>query len=428
MCTCLESKWVLLSKVIILGGAGQVGGAALRDLIETSDVGEIVIADINFEAAQKLVSKVKRGNVIVNKTDVTKRQETINVLKGADVVINCTPMFWSVHVIEIALEAKVHYIDFNGDFPLQMELHDEFQKNGLTAVTNMGECPGVIDLMAMYVVDKLDSVENIEAFAADKDFTQGMPDYYFTWSPEGEISFIGSPAIMWKRQKTEKSILPPKSALEVLDLEQPVRWQDGELVKVPSMTKKKTVQFPEPIGEVEVYLAPHSEQFTYPIYFKDKGLQSVSFWESIDWRTAFLYKMGFGSDEPLNVKGTEVKPIDFISALIRKNKMVGFPEKVAPDHYEADKVIANGKKNGKDATYTIDTIFPPNKKWKTSGQANAVGIPGSITTQMILNGEIKKRGVFLTGTCGIRPEPFFKELAKRGVKFYVTDKEQMAFT
>lgn len=73
-----------MSKAIFLGGAGIVGGAALRDLIETSDVGEIVIADINFEAAQKLVGEVKGGNVIVNKTDVTNRQEMINVLKGAD--------------------------------------------------------------------------------------------------------------------------------------------------------------------------------------------------------------------------------------------------------------------------------------------------------------------------------------------------------
>jgi lysine 6-dehydrogenase len=417
----------LLSKIVILGGAGQVGEAALRDLIETSDVGEIIIADINFEAAKKLVDKVKCGYVSPKKTDILNRQEAINVLKGADVVINCTPMFWSVHVIKLALEAKVHYIDFSGDFTLQKELHDEFQKNDLTAVTNMGECPGVIDLMAMYVVDKLDSVENIEAFAADKDFTEGMPDYYFTWSPEGEISFIGSPAFVWKRQKSEKSIPYPKSLFDALDLEQPVKWQDGELVKVPSMSKKKTVQFPEPIGEVEVYLAPHSEQFTFPIYFKDKGLQSVSFWESINWRTVFLYKMGFGSDEPLNVKGTKVKPIDFISALIRKKNMVGFPETVTPDHYEADKIIATGKKNGKDATYIIDIIFPPNKKWKTSGQANFVGIPGSITTQMILNGEIKKRGVFITGTSGIKPEPFFKELAKRDVKFYITGKQQITF-
>jgi len=164
------------------------------------------------------------------------------------------------------------------------------------------------------------------------------------------------------------------------------------------------------------------------MYFKDKGLQSVSFWENVDWRTVFLYDMGFGSDEPLNVKGAKVAPIDLISALIRKNNIVGFPETVTPDHYEADKIIATGKKNGKDTTYIMDTIIPPNKKWKTSGQANSVGIPGSITTQMLIKGKINKRGVFITGESGIRPEPFFKELAKRGVKFYMISKEQIAFT
>lgn len=56
-----------MSKVVILGGAGQVGEAALRDLIETSDVAEIVIADINLKAGQKLVDKVKCGYVSAKK-------------------------------------------------------------------------------------------------------------------------------------------------------------------------------------------------------------------------------------------------------------------------------------------------------------------------------------------------------------------------
>jgi saccharopine dehydrogenase-like NADP-dependent oxidoreductase len=304
-------------------------------------------------------------------------------------------------------------------------LHDEFKKSDLTAVTNMGECPGIIDLMAMYVVDKLDSVENIESMGVDRDFTKGMPEYYFTWSPEGQIIGAGAPGIVWKRRKGEKRLPSPKSLLDAFEMD--LEWEDGEIIRVLS-TEKKTVQFPEPIGEREVYLVPHLEQATFPVYFKDKGLQSVSFWENMDWRTVFLYDMGFGSDEPLNVKGAKVAPIDFISALIRKNNIVGFPETVTPDHYEADKIIATGKKNGKDTTYIMDTVIPPNKKWKTSGQANSVGIPGSITTQMILKGEIKKKGVFITGESGIRPEPFFKELAKRGIKFYMTSKEPLAFT
>lgn len=415
-----------MSKVVILGGAGQVGEATLRDLIETSDVSKIVIADINLKAAQKLVDKVKCGYVSAKKNDIFNRQETINLLKGADVVINCTPFMFSFHVTKLALEAEVHYIDFSGDFIQQKELHDEFKESDLTAVTNMGECPGIIDLMAMYVVDKLDSVENIESMGVGRDFTKGMHKYYFTWSPEGQISVMGLPGVVWKRRTTEKRLPPPKSLLDAV--EHPVEWENGETTLFPCMTKKKSVQFPEPIGEIEVYLVPHLEQLTFPVYFKDKGLQSVSFWENVDWRTVFLYDMGFGSDEPLNVKGVKVAPIDFISTLIRKKNMVGFPETVTPDYYEADKIIATGKKNGEDTTYIMDTVIPSNKKWKTSGQANSVGIPGSITTQMILKGEIKNRGVFITGESGIRPEPFFKELAKRGITFYMTSKGQIAFT
>jgi len=416
-----------MSKVVILGGAGQVGEAALRDLIETSDVREIVIADVDLKAAQRLVDKVKCGYVSAKKGDIFDRQETVRLLKGADVVINCTPFMFSHHVIKLALEAKAHYIDFNGDFIKQKELHDEFQKNDLTAVTNMGECPGIIDLMAMYAVDKLDSVENIEAISVGKDFTKGMPPYYFTWSPEGQIISMGAPAVVWKRRKgkAERRLPAPKSLFDAFEAD--FEWEDGEIIHV-STREKKIVQFPEPIGETEVSQVIHIEQATFPMYFKDKGLQNVSFWENIDWKTVFLYEMGFGSDQPLNVKGAKVAPIDFIAALIRKNNMVGYPETVTPDYYDADKIIATGKKDGKDTTIIMDAIFPSNKKWKTSGQANPVGISGSITAQMILKGKIKKRGVFVTGETGIKPEPFFNELAKRNVKFYMASKEQIAFT
>ncbi|PYS49562.1 MAG: hypothetical protein DMF68_09625 [Acidobacteria bacterium] len=104
--------------MIVLGGCGEMGSEATRDLAQTSEFDEIVIADI----------------------DLSK-----------------------------AIGAKVNYLDLGGLYntPKQLELDEEARASGVTICLGCGATPGVTNLMARRAADQLDEVSEVHiAFAS----------------------------------------------------------------------------------------------------------------------------------------------------------------------------------------------------------------------------------------------------------------------
>ncbi|MCL0097750.1 saccharopine dehydrogenase NADP-binding domain-containing protein [Dehalococcoidia bacterium] len=58
-------------KVIVLGGAGDMGSEAVKDLVRFPEVERITIADLNTTAAEKLASSLGEEKVRVQKVDAT---------------------------------------------------------------------------------------------------------------------------------------------------------------------------------------------------------------------------------------------------------------------------------------------------------------------------------------------------------------------
>ena len=58
-------------RVIMLGGCGEMGSEATRDLARTSDFEEIVIADIDLPKAQRFADELGGGRVRAEKIDAS---------------------------------------------------------------------------------------------------------------------------------------------------------------------------------------------------------------------------------------------------------------------------------------------------------------------------------------------------------------------
>ncbi|KXA90152.1 hypothetical protein AKJ62_01620 [candidate division MSBL1 archaeon SCGC-AAA259D14] len=98
---------------------------------------------------------------------------------------------------------------------------------------------------------------------------------------------------------------------------------DGETRSLPPLSGNKIVGFPDPIGSVECFHTIHSEPATIPNSFEDKGIREVS-WrlgvpERLDEVMKSLISVGFGSEDPLEFKGTLVPPAKFLQSLIWRN-------------------------------------------------------------------------------------------------------------
>ncbi len=397
-------------KVVVLGGAGLTGQCAVRDLVESGEVSEVVIADINLPKAKEIADSIPKGNVSAAFVDLRNRKETTGVLKGADVALNSAYYYFHVDAMEAALAAGTHYLDQGGLSFLesghdltkfkQMQLNDRFKEAGLTALVCMGNCTGISNVMSRYVVDKLDSVETIRIRDGWKDFTKDAPPWLVTWSIDTLLDEFAMSAII---------------------------FENGEHKEVPSLSRSEVVNFPDPVGPQEVYVTRHSEQITLPYSFRNKGIKNVTWMEGGPGflETKALADAGFKSNEPVDVDGVKISPRKFLLNLLASRNLLGYPKGVIVDDYETARIEVIGQSGGNRAAYTIDWVGRAKKEWGASAGEYLVGVPSSIATQMLAQQQIKQKGVVLPENC-VDPKTFLAELTRRGIRITETVSTEVA--
>jgi lysine 6-dehydrogenase len=381
-------------KVVVLGGAGLTGKCAVRDLIRSPKVSEVVVADIDEKRARKFALSLRNKKVRYAAVDVRKRERTAALLKDADVALNAVQYYFNLDVMKAALTAKAHYLDLGGLFHMtrkQLKLNEAFKRAGLTAVVGMGCVPGVSNVMARWAVDRLDSVETIRIRDGWRDFTPNAPRFVATWSIQTFTDEFQQNAIL---------------------------YENGAYREVPPITLGETITFPAPIGQVEVFTTLHSELATFPSSFKRKGIRNVNWKEGgpKGWHSDYqlIAALGLTSRNPLKVKGTSVSPRDVFLKLLESNNLLGYPESIIPEDCECSRVEVLGKKQGRRAELQLEVFCRSKKEWKASSAQYGVGIPASIVTQMLGDGRIERRGVFPPENCVDAPT-MFSELGKRGM-------------
>jgi lysine 6-dehydrogenase len=150
-------------KIIVLGGCGAMGSEATRDLAQTSNFEEIVIADANLQRAEALAAELGGGRVRAIHADANDEATLSAQLRGFDVIANCTTYHFGLNVTRAAIKARVNYIDLGGLYntPRQLELDAEARQAGVTICLGCGATPGVTNLMARRAADQLDEVDEV---------------------------------------------------------------------------------------------------------------------------------------------------------------------------------------------------------------------------------------------------------------------------
>ena len=92
-------------RVVVLGGAGEVGAEVTRDLAQVDDIDSLVIADVDERRAAELADELGRPGAVALKLDVRDRDQALAALAGADVLMNCTSFALFDDVFAVALAA-----------------------------------------------------------------------------------------------------------------------------------------------------------------------------------------------------------------------------------------------------------------------------------------------------------------------------------
>lgn len=376
-------------RVVVIGGAGAMGQIIVRDLLEAGNI-EVVVADYDRDKADAFAESLRSENVRGEFTDITNKPIMVKILSKAACVINSTPYYHNVNVMEAALEAGCNYIDLGGLFHVtkeQIKLDEQFKAKNLTAIVGMGAAPGMTNIMAAAAQQVLDTVDTIDVLVGSVDNVQ-----------------------------VDHPFLPPYSIETLIDeyTLNPMVFEDGEYKSEKPLSGAVMVDFPEPVGTQEAIYTLHSEVYTLPITYKEKGVRRVTFRLGLPLefheKIKFLMALGFGSKEKFATREGEFTPRKLLAEVIGSFAVPQYD----PDDCEVVRVDVQGKKDGKEKLVRMQTTVVADKKWNVSCGALDTGVPPSIAAQMIISGAISGKGV-LAPEVAVAPEPFFAELAKRNI-------------
>jgi len=376
-------------RVTVLGGAGAIGSIAVGTLASTGFFPEIVIADINVEKARILASKLGPGKVSAIKVNAEDPDSIREAIEGSSVVLNCVGPFYKYGptVLEAVIDSGINYVDICDDYDATRKLlamDEKARKRGISALIGMGSSPGISNVLVRFCADTLlDKVESIDIYHAHG----------------GEK--VEGPAVV-------------KHRIHSMVIDIPM-FLDGEfrtvrLFEESGRMLEEDVEFPG-IGRYRVYAYPHPETITLPQHIK--GVKRVTnlglvlppaYAELIK----SIVRLGMIDEEPIEVKGCRVSPLDFAVAFILSQREKLLRDAGITEPMGCLMVVVKGKSKGKGYKY----VFWMSSKGR--GMGEGTGIPAALGTILMAQGKIKRKGVF-PPEAGVNPMDMFS-LAQKFIK------------
>ena len=404
-------------RIVLLGGAGLMGRATARDLLERHPALELVIADLDVAAAERLAAALTEavpsaagGRVSAASVDVTDADATRAAIRGADAVVNSTLYYFNVAVMRAALAERIPYVDLGGLFHItreQLKLDDEFRAAGVTAIIGMGSTPGITNVQARHAASLLSELDAIRIYCGNTP----NPDSPSAWgySIHTILDEVSKP---------------------------PVVYRDGEFRELQPLAEPEPWRFLEPIGVQEVHHSLHSEIATLPLTIP--GVRDVSFKLNHFGFTPramrelkALADAGLDSMEPVHVPDRRdgaaapaaVRPRDVLIAALERDaeRRSGEARERGedPDAFVVDNeevaVEVDGARNGERVTVRVDTLARGREDWRLAGGTLLTATPPGIVAMWLADGSLVQPGVHPPET-SVDPTRLFEALDERGFR------------
>ena len=365
-------------KIIVMGGAGDVGSRCAEDLVATEGVEQVTIADSNMEAAERVKESCAGSGAAVDvaMVDANDHAALVDAMSGHDVAASALGPFhrFEAKLVAAAVDAGIHYTsvcdEWNAAQDVMERFHAPAKEKGVVILSGLGTSPGFTNVGIRYLCDQLD--EPTEA-------------NIYIYQP---LNAGGGPAVF----KHMFFIMSGKVAV----------WRDGKLEMIKACSEKRKVEFPE-FGRIKVWNMGHAEPVTVPKFIPQ--LKTVNFF------------MGYGKGAELFVIPSQLNLFDTPKKVDNAVKFVWqieeLAEKLFPEQepaHGAVRIDVWGKKDGRTVRKTLCGL----------GQMReATGLSLSVGTRMLLNDELLidkgQGGVFAPEGC-LEPQKFIVSMRDKGLE------------
>lgn len=435
-------------KTILVLGAGRSSSALITYLLRHAVLQEwkIVVGDVSEAAARLRIGGSTRGHAIL--FDIHDKTIAAETVRGADVVISLMPAHLHHLVAKLCVEQEKHLLNASYVTPEMQALHEEASAKNILLLNECGLDPGIDHMSAMLLIDKIRQeggrLITFESFTGGLISPETDPEnpwrYKFTWNPRN---------VVMAGQATAKFL------------------QEGQFKYTPyqQLFKRLTTVSVPGFGEYEGYANRDSLK-----YIETYGLQGIR-----NMLRGTLRNPGYCAawdvlaqlgccDDTYTMEGvSDMTHRDFINAFLNYDSQLMVEEKLC----SAFKILPNGAemkrlrwsglfdreavglKEGTPAQ-VLEHIL--NKKWRLNpgdkdlivmwhkfvyevngrkkevhasltavgddanytAMAKTVGLPLGIAAKLLLEGNIKSRGVCIPVMKEIY-EPVLQELSELGI-------------
>jgi lysine 6-dehydrogenase len=361
-------------KIIVLGGAGDVGSRAVEDLVLSPDVEMVTIADRNTAAADRLAAELRgRGAQIeVRAVDASDQRALVEAMRGHDIAASTLGPFYrfETKLASAAIEAGVDYASICDDWSAAQavltECDEPARRAGRIVLTGLGTSPGVTNVGIRYVAGQLDRIRRVDVNV---------------FQP---LNAGGGEAVL-------KHMLFITSG-------RVAAWRQGAQVMLPACSEARIVEFPR-YGRIKVWNMGHTEPVTIPHFIP--GLEECNFFMGFGRGSALVVwpaRRGlFGGDRRIDLVARLMAPMERLTS--GREPALG-----------AVRVDVWGEKGGERVQRMLCGI----------GQMReATGVSLSVGAQMLVRKEIltEEGGVYAPEAC-LKPDIFLPAMKAKGVEAF----------
>lgn len=373
-----------MANVLVLG-AGMVGSVMAADLSRDAGL-TVTVADVSETNLERAAHKAG-GRVRTVRADLSDAATITKLARANDVVLGALASRLGLAALRAVIASGKPYCDISFMAEDALELSEFARTAGVCAVVDMGVAPGMSNLLAGYAAKLLSPCDSIEIYVG------GLPRLR-TWPFDYKAAFAPADVI-------EEYTRPSRIV------------ENGKVVVRPALSEPELMDLPG-VGTVEAFNTDGLRSIAATLRVPNMKEKTLRYPGHIALMRAFR-ETGLFSQEPIDVGGVKVRPLEVTSKLL-------FP-KWTYEEGEQDltvmRVTATGLLRGSPTRLTWDLLdlFDPATGFTSMSRTTA--FPATITARLLLSGKLSRPGVHTPELLAEQwlVEHLMQELKARGVTY-----------
>ncbi|MDD4160736.1 MAG: saccharopine dehydrogenase C-terminal domain-containing protein [Synergistaceae bacterium] len=350
-------------KVMVLGN-GLVGSVMALDLAADENY-EVTVCDQNKTKLQSTFEASEGKIITKDDVDFASPQSITDSVKGQDLVIGAVPGSMGFQMLGAVIRAGVNISDISFMGEDYRDWDSEAKKYGVTSFEDVGVAPGSSSILIGYACDMLDEVEDVT--------------YYVTGLPAEP-----------KEPYNYKLVFSPDDLIE--EYVRPARTKrNGNVITMPALSGCKIVNFDIPgvkLPQMEGFFTDGSRTLLDTIPSPNVTEYTLRY-PGTAARMEFLREIGLFDLEPVDIKGTKIRPRDFFAALAYPPMELGREENEFTFYY----IEVTGIKDSKRVQYQYSLYDERDMKTLFPSMSRTTGFTCVIVGRLIAEGILNMPGV-----------------------------------